>query len=495
MKLSRRNLLLGAALLSAETSGSMPQRVFFSGLDRLRAEPWDLIIVGAGIAGLMTAIRSSMNGLRRVLILEKTPFTGGAALLSEGVFAFSETPYQAARGIRDKDEIFYEDMRRTGNYRNDPELLKAYLKFSHPVYEWLSANGINPVAVDTGSGISMPRAHTYRVVPLMEKLRSEAVKSGAVIASNTQAVTLETEGGRVSGVVVRRGERTATLRAKYGVVLASGGFLRRPDWVRRYRPTMSNAVRVCAAGADGDGISMALPLHAGLRDMRFLHVSYGFSLFPATVGDFTHVGYRGAMIVNQQGLRFVNESLPYTDIGRIALEKEHNQSYFVFDEEIRQRQMKAREVDAKLLANPVRADGQVIFYSGDSINEVAAKAGLNPSNLSWTVTRYNRFVETGHDADFRRDSLTFGYGRPSRIIKPPFYVFPTLAGMMGSYCGLAINQEGAVLTAGGRVIPGLYAAGEVTGGFHGEAFIGGTALGKAIIFGWIVGNTVGRLHA
>ena len=83
MKLSRRNLLLGAALLSAETSGSMPQRVFFSGLDRLRAEPWDLIIVGAGIAGLMTAIRSSMNGLRRVLILEKTPFTGGAALLSE----------------------------------------------------------------------------------------------------------------------------------------------------------------------------------------------------------------------------------------------------------------------------------------------------------------------------------------------------------------------------------------------------------------------------
>ena len=120
MKLSRRNLLLGAALLSAETSGSMPQRVFFSGLDRLRAEPWDLIIVGAGIAGLMTAIRSSMNGLRRVLILEKTPFTGGAALLSEGVFAFSETPYQAARGIRDKDEILYEDMRRTGNYRNDP---------------------------------------------------------------------------------------------------------------------------------------------------------------------------------------------------------------------------------------------------------------------------------------------------------------------------------------------------------------------------------------
>lgn len=66
---------------------------------------------------------------------------------------------------------------------------------------------------------------------------------------------------------------------------------------------------------------------------------------------------------------------------------------------------------------------------------------------------------------------------------------------MGSYCGLAINQEGAVLTAGGRVIPGLYAAGEVTGSFHGEAFIGGTALGKAIIFGWIVGNTVGRLHA
>ena len=103
----------------------------------------------------------------------------------------------------------------------------------------------------------------------MEKLRSEAVKSGAVIASNTQAVTLETEGGRVSGVVVRRGERTATLRAKYGVVLASGGFLRRPDWVRRYRPTMSNAVRVCAAGADGDGISMALPLHAGLGRCGF----------------------------------------------------------------------------------------------------------------------------------------------------------------------------------------------------------------------------------
>lgn len=157
--------------------------------------------------------------------------------------------------------------------------------------------------------------------------------------------------------------------------------------------------------------------------------------------------------------------------------------------------MAAREVDAHLLSKPVRDDGQQIFYQGSSITDVAIKAGLKPSNLTWTVTRYNQFVASGHDADFGRDSLTFGYGKPVPIVKPPFYVMPALVGMMGSYCGLSINEDGAVLTASGQVIPGLFAAGEVTGGFHGESFIGGTPLGKALIFGWIVGNTVGGMHA
>lgn len=316
-----------------------------------------------------------------------------------------------------------------------------------------------------------------------------------MISANTRAEKLETEGGKVSGVVASHQGLRESLRSRLGVVIATGGFLRRTDWIKRFCPQLEGVARVCAPGADGDGISMALPLKAGLKDMQWLHPSFGFSLFPSTVNDFTYVAYSGAIIVNRDGLRFVNESAPYTDLGRAALAKAHNKSFLIFDDSIRRNQMAAREVDSHLLAKPIRDDGQQIFYQGSSITDVAIKAGLKPSNLTWTVTRYNQFVASGHDADFGRDSLTFGYGKPVPIVKPPFYVMPALVGMMGSYCGLSINRDGAVLTASGQVIPGLFAAGEVTGGFHGESFIGGTPLGKALIFGWIVGNTVGGMHA
>lgn len=144
------------------------------------------------------------------------------------------------------------------------------------------------------------------------------------------------------------------------------------------------------------------------------------------------------------------------------------------------------EMMAALTNDPA---GQKWVYFGGTIEEAAKKAGLDPKQVKETVEKYNKGIKEGKD-EFGRTSLTSGFGKPVPLEKGPFYIMPTTAALIGTYCGLKINEKAQVINVFGEVIPALYAAGELTGGVHGAAYMTGTAFGKAICFGRIAIDSI-----
>ena len=133
--------------------------------------------------------------------------------------------------------------------------------------------------------------------------------------------------------------------------------------------------------------------------------------------------------------------------------------------------------------------GQDWVFVGETIEEAAKKAGLDPKAVANTIAKYNQGIKEGND-EFGRTSLTSGFGKPVPLDTAPFYIMPTTAALIGTYCGVKINEKGQVLNVFDEVIPGLYAAGEMTGGVHGAAYMTGTAFGKALCFGRIAAEDI-----
>ena len=171
-------------------------------------------------------------------------------------------------------------------------------------------------------------------------------------------------------------------------------------------------------------------------------------------------------------------------LGDAALNQKDGASYLVFDEAIRVRQMAHRSQD-RALFSPIDEGKKLDYvFSGKTVEEAAAKAGLPGEVVAATVKKYNEDISaTGRDSEFGRETLTSGFGKPVKIEKGPFYVMPATAVLIATYCGVCINPKAQVIDVFGKPIGNLYAAGEVTGGVHGAAYMTGTAWGKAMAFG------------
>ena len=195
-------------------------------------------------------------------------------------------------------------------------------------------------------------------------------------------------------------------------------------------------------------------------------------------------------MVNKEGKRFVNESLSYKLLGDLALSQPEGKSYMIFDEPMRKAQMGRRAIDKKLFS-PIDEGKQLDFlYTGKTIAEAAKKAGLPVETVEETIRNYNKGVEAGNDVEFGRNSLTSGHGKPMKIETGPFYIMPTTAALIGTYCGLKINTKAQVIDVFGDKINNLYAAGEIVGGVHGSAYMTGTAWGKAMSLGRLAARNI-----
>ncbi len=451
----------------------------------------DVLVIGSGAAGLTAASRLAEFGDTKILLVEKTPFVGGTSAMCGGQWAVSQTILQQQNNIQDSDQLFLEDMLSVGRFQNDPELLKVFIKASREQYEWVLEHGVFPISIGIASGMSVPRAHTFYPARIVQLLMNTVRKSGSVtIKTGWRATKLLQSGsdGHVCGAVIRAHGEDIHIRAK-AILIASGGFARNPELMNKYVPLLRGAISVSAIGAQGDGLVMAQMLGAATDSMNSVKASYGFLPQAAGIQDFSSVYYAGGIIVNSSGMRFVNEALSYKELGAAALQQSQP-TFIVFDDAIRKFQMRQRPIDRQLWAPIDLGITPDYVFQGNDLMKVALKAGIDPVGLLNTVKAYNENIDRSTTDSLGRTSLSSGWGSPVKIHKPPYFIMPAVAGVMGTYCGLSIDTQARVLKEGGRPIPGLYAAGEVIGGIHGENYMTGSAFAKANAFGLIAARSI-----
>ena len=442
---------------------------------------FDLVVVGSGIAGQTAATSAAEAGLS-VVLLEKTEKLCGSSAMSGGWFAFSGTEEQAAEGIEDSSELFLQDLLEVGDHLNDRELLDTYLKNQQDAYSWLKSHGVVFREVEISSGQSARRSHNSAIKEVLTTLQRAFTDLGGQTRVNHRVTRItQDNSGQVTGVVAQTPEGEAHFTASAGVILATGGFSRGKEMLKIFAPEQLAALPYGGKGNTGDGLRMAWKLGAGMADMSFVSGTYGSH--PDTGEEFHELltaYYMGAIIVNKEGRRFVDESQDYKTLGRVVLGQPEGLGFEIFDAKVREKSHRGiplKDIDT------LEEIGHV--HKADTLEELASVTGIAPQALADTVARYNSSV-AGHQPDeVGRSSLCNGVGDLLPIDTAPFFAYPAKSLMTTTYCGITINPSGEVLDVDGDVIQGLYAIGEVTGGFHGAAYMTGTSLGKGAVFGRI----------
>ncbi|MFU0841471.1 MAG: FAD-binding-2 domain-containing protein [Burkholderia sp.] len=456
-------------------------------------EAYDVVIVGAGGAGLAAATQAVMSKLSAV-VFEKEPVEGGSSAICGGQWAVGGTPEQEKRGIKDSEDLFFNDMMTTGKHQNDPDVVRAYVKESKALYTWVTTElGVKPISVTLSGGMSVPRAHTFKPAEVIQAYKKYATGHGVKLVTRAKVERLvwDFQKQEIAGVRVTVRNKTLFVKANKGVVLAAGGFSRNPKMLKKYAPLLENAAVIAGLGTQGDGILMAQAYGADMIDTNYIKASYGFTLKPSTIHDMALTQFKGAILINKFGKRFVDESISYKIQADVAFAQPEGKSWMVFDDAIRRTAMKLDPMQDGILWKPID-EGKVppYVFMGNTIEEAAQKAGLDPKAVAETVARYNKAVETGNDTEFGRKGLASGKGKLVKIEKAPFFIFPSVGAMIGTYCGIRISPKAEVIDVFGEKIPHLYAAGEMTGGVHGASYMTGTAFSKAMCFGRIAVRSI-----
>jgi succinate dehydrogenase/fumarate reductase flavoprotein subunit len=463
----------------------------------------DVIVIGAGIAGLSAAIQASDAGAS-VIVIEANSVGGGHAVKAGG-FALVGTPLQQRLGYRDSADIAYQDLMAWGEDA-DPGWVRRYVAASRKeVHDWLEGFGVRFTFILETPQHSVPRFHFARgsalnaVVPL---LREAQGRSNVRFEWNSEATALLSAAGVVHGVSVRntRSGTDSELRGK-AIIVATGGWQADLAQVRRSWPAGKPAPGKLFVGAGqfATGAALALGARVGAATARMDHQVIFSSGFPDPrdpTGTRALLAQNPAAIrVNADGRRFVNESGPSKVSDAAALSQPDGVHWLIYDKDGASA-MRLR--DAVWLGNKKSAamlNGLPGARGSDSLAALASTAGLPADTLAETVSRYNRLLAAGNDEDFGR----FSPGRPDRAARaiqtPPFFavrLYPMTRKSMG---GLAIDDRVRVLDGDGKPLTGLYAAGEAIGvaGINGSYGGEGTFLGPAVYTGRIAGREAALL--
>jgi fumarate reductase flavoprotein subunit len=454
-------------------------------LDRTRVDA-EMVIVGAGLAGYCAALEAARAGVE-VLVLEKLAVAGGSSAMSGGCLAFAGTDLQRAAGIEDSAELLFRDLREVGKLENDEGLVRTYADEQLATYEWLRSAGVefSPV-IEAASGQSVPRVHNVDPADMVRTLAARARETGKVTLMPATAAQelLRDSSGRVHGLIAEREGKPLEVHSRRGVLLASGGFSRNKALVHRFAPEYDNAVFIGGEGNVGDGLRMAWKLGADFRDMAYIKGTYGKHPIDETNLHSCLAVYKGAIAVNQDGARFVDESLSYKLLGDACMRQPYGVTYQILDRDI----LESGDDRVRIFDFGRRLE-EGLFIEAESLEQLARQIEIEPAKLAETVAAYNAFVDAGDDSEFGRKHLVHHHGSLRRIERGPFYAYPSTAAVFGTYCGLCVDARMGVIDVTGARIEGLLAAGEVMGGFHGAAYMTGSALGKAAVFGRIAARS------
>ena len=437
----------------------------------------DLVVVGAGGAGLTAAAQATEKGAN-VIVVEKMPLVGGNSLKATGGMNAAGTQYQAALDITDSGvQEFIDDTMEGGHQLNDIDLVTTMAENSSDAVDWLASIGAElPKVAATGGTV-----HKYLHEPedgsavgsfLVAKLSDYCDKIGVTVMLNTTATEILTEDGAATGILANDAEHDYTINAK-AVILATGGFGANFDMMTQYDPSLANAVTTNHSGATGDGILMAQALGADTVDMDQIQ------LHPTVYQETgllvsESVRSMGGILVNSEGKRFTNDMSTRDAVSAAELEQPGAYAYIIFDQRI---------VDD--LASTQKYIKSGLTVTADTYEDLAKEMGLEGdaiASFAATMDTWNASVAAGEDAEFGRNN-----GMDEDLSTAPFYAIKIAPGIHHTMGGIKINTNAEVINTDGDVIPGLYAAGETTGGVHGGNRIGGNAVCDFVVFGRIAG--------
>lgn len=476
------------AVSAALTAAGLDPSIFEQEVAETEAEPaektdelidTDVVIVGAGGAGLTAAIRATQEGAK-VLVLEKMPMVGGNSLKASGGMNAAGTKFQEAAGITDSGvEEFIEDTMEGGHQMNDRALVTTMAEDSADAIDWLDSIGATLPKVAATGGTT----HKYLHSPedgspvgtfLIDKLSKVVEEQGIEVMLNTKATKILTDGsGAAVGVEAEDADHNYTINAK-AVILATGGFGANFDMMTKYNPALANAVTTNHPGATGDGIIMAEEIGADTVDMDQIQ------LHPTVYQETSMLVSEkmrslGAILVNQEGKRFTNDLATRDAVSAAELEQPGGYAYIIFDQNL---------VDQNKSAQGYIDKGMTV--SGNTYEELAAAMNMEGDAAEAfveTMNTWNQAVADGEDKEFGRNN-----GMDADLSTAPFYAIKIAPGIHHTMGGIRIDTSAEVINTEGNVIPGLYAAGETTGGVHGGNRIGGNAVCDFVVFGRIAGQ-------
>ena len=479
----------------------------------------DVLVLGAGGAGLPAAVQACESGAKKVIVLEKRASTGGNAVFANGIFA-CESPVQRLYQVNlDKDELFSEVMAWHHYDRIDARVLRAYIDKCGDTIAWLMAKGIE---FEVGSQMGMYPGQTpswhiainkktgdlSRFAQVFRMLQKELVDHGGQVLTgvDTQRL-LRDERGRVVGAEATDKEgKTFAVRAG-SVILACGGFIGNKEMLRQYFPYFDDDFGGFYVPMMGDGIRLAEAAGAALEPHSTLVKETPASSDEMNERALSMVCREPDIIwVNRLGERFADESIGahlQTSVNAI-LHQPGKVAFTVFD----QSTIANARANGWTLPKYPAGDWHEKFAdqlaaasakgqwakSADTLAELAEWIGCDAAALQATVDEYNAFCAQGHDATFAKKRR---YLRP--IAQGPFHAVKFGALMIETVGPVRVNERMEVLDPSHRAIPGLYAAGAMAAGWQGHDYCGdlmfGSALGFAMSSGRIAGEQAARRGA
>ncbi|WP_249168935.1 MULTISPECIES: flavocytochrome c [unclassified Fusobacterium] len=448
----------------------------------------DVVVIGAGGAGLVAAIEAKLNGAQNVAVLEKMAFAGGNTLISGGEYAAPNNWIQEKEGIKDSPDTFYNDILKGGDNEGDPKLVRVLADNALDGAKWLR-DYVNVSFEDRQlffGGHSVKRSLVPKDatgVEMIKKLLAKADELGIKVYYETPAKELIMDKDRVVGVKATSETTEYTFNAKNGVIIASGGFGSNVQMRMKYNKDIDESIlSTNTVGITGDGIEMAQKIGAKTEDMQYIQtyptcdpISGALLYF----GDVRLAG--GSILINQEGKRFVEE-LQRRDVISMAIKKQTGSVAYQFCDQA--------QVDNSGVAKNHKGEVEYLFNNkllvkANSIKEAADFFGIDAKELEKTVEKYNQYARDGKDLEFNKRGKLTPFTKEG-----PFYIMKAVPAVHHTMGGLKIDEDARVIGAKGQPIKGLFAAGEVTGDIHGTNRLGSDAIADITVFGKIAGKNV-----
>jgi flavocytochrome c len=457
---------------------------------------FDVLVIGSGAAGLSAALAARQAGAQRVLVAEGEGIIGGSSRLSGGLMMGAATRYQKAQGIEDSPEALFHDYMTLNQWKVESAVVERLTQRAGQAVEWLGDLGVEFYdQLVFGGDETVPRVHCPigRGQAVVDVLYRHCREAGVEFALGQRVDRLLVEDGAVVGIAVGDDEITAG-----SVVIATGGFGADEDKRRELFPSVYDtgwSYYIGADGSRGDALDFTRDVHAQVtgfnRGLRLLHTDFD-TMYEAYIPGWL-------ILVNRQGRRFCNETAPYGIMDGL-LQEQGDSAFAIFDHkalvdatELGVARYKQSIPGSTKKQSPhwnldiiemMLKEGKV--HKRDTLDELAAAIGVPAANLTATVDRVNALVELNEDQDYLKDPTFL-----EPIASGPFYAVEVRpATCCFTACGLRINRDAGVLDEAGRVIPGLFAAGEVCGGVIGPRYVGsGNSYGNCVTMGRVAGQS------